>query len=81
MRSHGTVLAVLKRVFVFIEDLGIGLSYMLTKHRDNLVTCLMVEGQQVHTKLIVDVLGHSLPFVVLFGSLIAILVVLNASGH
>ena len=56
MRAHGTVFAILERVLVVVEDLGVGLSDVLSKHGDNFIASLMVESEQVNAEFVVDVL-------------------------
>ena len=76
--SHRILLAILQLVFFLVEDLAIGLAKMLCKHWNRLVVCLMVECQQMHAKLVVDVLCHCLSLVVLLGCLYTKWIVLNA---
>ena len=80
MRSHGAGFPMLEVVLVFIEDLRVRLANVLAEHRYGLVPRLVVEGQQVHAKLVVDVLGDGFALVVLLGRFDAILLVLNATG-
>lgn len=81
MRTHRTVLTILQRVFVVIEDLSIFLSHVLAKHWNDLVSCLMIIGQQVHSKLVVNVLGDCLSLVMLLGRFDAKLVILDSYCH
>lgn len=56
----------------------IGLPDVLTEERDHFVTSLVIEGQKVHSKLVVDEFGHSFPIVVLLGSLRTVDIVLDS---
>ena len=44
VRAHGTIFTILKRVLVVIENLGISLSDMLSKHGYHFVSRLVIEG-------------------------------------
>ena len=81
MRSHCTCLAILEIVLVFVKDVCVCLPDMLAKHRDGFIPRLVVESQQMHSKLVVDVLGHCLAFVVLLRGFNAILLVLNPARN
>ena len=71
----------LEIVLVFVEDLSVCLSDMFTKHGYGFIPSLMIESQQVHSKLIVDVLCNRFSFIVLFSRLDAIFLVLNPTCH
>ena len=81
MRSHRAVLSILKSVLIFVEDLGVRLSDVLAKHGDGLVARLMVKSQQMHAKLIINVLGDGLTFIVLLCRFDTILLVLDTASH
>ena len=81
MRSHRTILSILKGVLILIKDLSIFLPNVLTKHGNCLVPRLMIKCQQVHAELVIYVLGDCFSFIVLLRSFDAILLVLNPASH
>ena len=68
-------------VLVFVEDLRVCLSNVLTKHGYRFISRLMVECQQVDSELVVDVLCDGFTLIVLFCRLNSILLVLDPAGH
>lgn len=78
MAPHGAILPILEGVFSVVEDLMVCLPDVLAEKRDHFIPCLVVKGQKVDSKLIVDELGHCLTVVVLFSRLWTMDIVLDS---
>ena len=53
---------------------------MLTEQRNDFLARLVIMSQQVDAKLVVDILRHSLTFIMLLSALDPVLVVLYPTG-
>ena len=81
MRAHRGIFTILERVFVLVEYLRIFEPKMLTRHGYHLIFRLVVQGEQMHSKLVEDVFGNRLTGIVLLSRLYPVLVILDASRH